>query len=590
MRFTKTYFSKNLSWGLIIGLIVIIGTTLFLANRVYRIAFQETKASQGAQQLEMARAASLGIQYFLKHLSKDLHLFASFPYVQYLEMDILNSKIDDFYQHTNLQAVKRIFVVDRYNNLVCYRGGPLPPWLMLLLQKRISAAKTDYQQKGTWYSRIQPFQRGNTSSVLYLAMLVPIVQNFKDKSHPNPSNEFVGMVGYLVDFDWLMQQFIKSIHVGQTGFAWVMDQYGRLLYHPRHPEMILRSIYSEEPECRRCHTSFNKQAALIHNQFIYEEYQVGKEPAKIMAQAPMTVSNKKWIIVVSIDLAEVTAIMRKNFQLFFWLVGLALTSIILGGILLMFFNIRRVHAEAHAQRSEEKRVLQEQIYQASKLASIGELVDSVAHEINTPVGIISAQVDAMLLDAKNQPTVDILNIIKDQTCRIANYTKSLLRFSRRMKFQPKSTDLIDMTEECLRLVEPRLRANRINVKKKWPKNLPPVMMDRNQMQQVLLNLLNNSVDALNDEGEISVTIETINGENGNAGVKIIVADNGHGINPESMSKIFDPFFTTKPSDKGTGLGLAISQAIVKRHGGWIKAESEEGKGAIFIMFIPFHKT
>ncbi|MFQ6113002.1 MAG: ATP-binding protein [bacterium] len=590
MSFSRSYFSRRFAGILVFGLIVIIATTLFLANRVYRIAFHETKASQGVQQLEMARAASLGIQYFLEHVSIDLHLFASFPSVQYFDADILNPRIDDFYQHSDQQVVKGIFVVDKYNNLVCDRGVPLPQWLTPLLQERIAATETDNQEKKTWYSRVQQYDPGNSDGGLCLTMLVPIVQNLKDSTHPNPSNQFVGMVGYLVDFDWLMQKFIMPIHVGETGFAWVMDQYGRLLFHPLHPEMILRSIFSKEPECRQCHTSFDKQAALIHDRFIYEEYQVGNEPAKIMAQAPVNISNEKWIIVVSIDLAEVTAIMRKNFQLFFWLVGLALTSIILGGILLMVFNIRRARAEAHAQHSEEKRVLQEQISQASKLASIGELVDSVAHEINTPVGIISAHVDAMLLDAKNRPNADILDIVKDQTRRIANYTRSLLRFSRAMKFQPKPTDLVDMTEECLRLIGHRFRANKIEVRQKWPKNLPSVMVDRNQMQQLLINLLNNAVDALNGQGEICIAAETTNGENGDAGVKISVSDNGPGINPENMSKIFDPFFTTKPPEKGTGLGLTISQAIAKRHGGWIRAGGEEGKGACFTVFIPFQDT
>ncbi|MFQ5771563.1 MAG: sensor histidine kinase, partial [bacterium] len=234
----------------------------------------------------------------------------------------------------------------------------------------------------------------------------------------------------------------------------------------------------------------------------------------------------------------------------------------------------------------EKRLRQGQIHQASKLASIGELVDSVAHEINTPIGIISAQVDAMLLQAKKHANADILNIIKDQTRRIANYTRSLLRFSRRMKFHPEPTDLIDMTEECLKLLGHRLRANKIAIKKIWPEHLHPVKIDRNQMQQVLLNLLNNAIDELNDNGEICIRIETNKCENGTSGTNIVVSDNGSGIKADNLSKIFDPFFSTKPPDKGTGLGLAISQAIVKCHGGWIRAECEEGEGACFTVFIP----
>ncbi len=304
----------------------------------------------------------------------------------------------------------------------------------------------------------------------------------------------------------------------------------------------------------------------------------------------MILAHDRWIVAVSIDLAEVTGIMRKNFQTYFWLVGLALTSIVLGGVLLLWFNIRRVRAETNAVHSEQRRVLQGQVHQASKLASIGELVDSVAHEINTPVGIISAQVDAMLLAAKDTANSDVLRIIKDQTRRIAGYTRSLLRFSRRMKFQPKHENLVDITEECLKLLGYRLRADRIRVQKNWPQNLPDVKVDRNQMQQVLMNLLNNAVDAVGEEGEIRISIQATNGETEQSGVKMLVSDTGPGIHPRDLSKIFDPFFTTKPADKGTGLGLAISQAIVKRHGGSITAENNQHGGASFIVFIPLNST
>jgi signal transduction histidine kinase len=328
---------------------------------------------------------------------------------------------------------------------------------------------------------------------------------------------------------------------------------------------------------------------MIRKRIGYQVYQVGNEPPKILAQSPMTVSNEEWVVAVSIDLAEVTANIQKNFWLFFWQVGFVVAGTILGGILLLFVNIKRVQAEAHSRFSEEKRLLQEQIDQAAKLASIGELVDSVAHEVNTPVGIISAQVDAIILQAKKISNNEELQIIKDQTRRIANYTHSLLRFSRSRRYQPEATDLVDMMEECLTLLGHRFRASGTGIKKIWAKNLPPVRVDRNQMQQVLLNLLNNAVDALNGHGEIYLEMRAEKSEKKISGVEILVSDNGPGIKQENLPRIFDPFFSTKPPNKGTGLGLAISQAIVKRHGGWIHADSVEGNGACFTVFIPYHK-
>jgi signal transduction histidine kinase/type II secretory pathway pseudopilin PulG len=586
MFVSKYLLSKNLTWVLVVSITIIIVTTLFIAIEVYQFAARETKTTQSKQQLEMARTASQGIRYFLQHLSVDLDLLTSYLRIQNIKSKRWKSSLDYFHQHAIQEAVRITFVVGKDNNLIYSKGDSLPLWVTPLLQKRIEASLTDLERDGVWFSQVLRYDPGDSSSGLCFVILEPLVRYIEERRGYAGSNEFVGIAGLLVSFDWLMQKFILPIQIGETGFAWVMDQYGRLLFHPRHPEMVLRSIYRQESACRGCHNSFDMQADMIQDRFQYQEYQVGHESAKIMAQSPMTVFNEKWIIIVTIELAEVTAIIRNNFRLFFLLVSLALTSIILGGILLLFVNIRRVQAEAHARHSEEKRLLQEQIHQSTKLASIGELVDSVAHEVNTPVGIISAQVDALMLHKKNLPYADTLKIIQGQTHRIANYTKSLLRFSRRRPFQPESTDLVDMTEECLTLLGHRVRANKIKVKKVWPKNLPPVMVDRNQMQQVLLNLLNNALDALNGQGEIGIMINKTDSENGVPGIEIIVSDNGPGIKPEDLSRIFDPFFSTKPPGKGTGLGLVIAQAIVKRHGGCIRAESKEGNGACFTVFIP----
>ncbi|MFQ5639486.1 MAG: ATP-binding protein [bacterium] len=564
-------------------------TTLFIATKVYRDASEETRTFQGLRQLETARSTSVGVQYFLHYIAEDLHLLTSFLDIPYTEANLVNTNMDHIYEHVNRNGAIVTFVADKQGNVIYSRGDPLPPWVAHLLQKRIAVLSNEIRPDDIWLSRVERLQPGDSKSPLCLVMLEPILQDSIDENNTARLPEVVGMAGFLLDFDWLMQRFIMPIRVGKTGFAWVMDQHGRLLFHPRHPEMVLRSIYKTEPSCGNCHDSFQKQQDMIHNRFGYQVYQVGNEPTKILAQAQMTVSNEEWVIAVSIDLAEVTANIRKNFRLFFWQVGFVVAGIILGGILLLFVNVKRVQAEAHSRYSEEKRLLQEQIDQAAKLASIGELVDSVAHEVNTPVGIISAQVDAIILQAKEMSNGEGLQVIKEQTRRIANYTHSLLRFSRRRQFQLEATNLSAMTEESLTLLGHRIRSSGLEIEKIWPKNLPAVMADRNQLQQVLLNLFNNAFDALDGQGKICVEIRTEKSEKEISGVKILVSDNGPGIKHENLPRIFDPFFSTKPPDEGTGLGLAISQAIVKRHGGWIHADSVEGKGACFTVFIPYHK-
>lgn len=569
---------------------IIIMTTLLIATKIYRDASEGARTFQGLRQLEMARSASLGLRYSLNQLAESLHLLTSFLATPYSEARLVNTNIDHIFEHVSREGAIMAFVTDKQGDVIYSRGGQLPPWVAPLLQQRKGASLPAIQPDDVWLSQVVRLQPGDSSSALCLLMVKHILQNSKDENHTTRSTKIVARAGFVVDFDWLMQRFIMPIRVGETGFAWVMDQHGRLLFHPRHPEMVLRSIYQSDPACGKCHDSFQKQENMIHNRFGHQVYQVGNEPTKILAQSQLTVSNEEWVVAVSIDLAEVTANMQKNFRLFFWQVGFVVAGTILGGILLLFVNVKRVQAEAHSRYSEEKRRLQEQIAQAAKLASIGELVDSVAHEVNTPVGIISAQVDAIILQAEKMSNGEGLQVIKDQTRRIANYTHSLLRFSRSGQYQPEATDLIDMIEECLTLLGHRFRASGTGIKKIWAKNLPPVLVDRNQMQQVLLNLLNNAFDALNGHGEICLEVRVEKSEKEISGVEILVSDNGQGIKQENLPRIFNPFFTTKPPDKGTGLGLAISQAIVKRHGGWLHADSVEGNGACFTIFIPYHKS
>ncbi|NIR51007.1 hypothetical protein GWO43_20570, partial [candidate division KSB1 bacterium] len=171
--------------------------------------------------LEMARSAALGIEYFLQHLSADLKMFASFPHVQYFEQKILKTNIDYFYEYTNQNAVESLFLVNRQNELVYATGDVVTQEIRQFSLEPIQSYDTDNGRQMVWVSRVQGRVRDKSDDGLYLILSVPIVQDYRDARHRNPSNRFVGLVGYVIDFNWLMQEFIKPIQVGKTGFAWV---------------------------------------------------------------------------------------------------------------------------------------------------------------------------------------------------------------------------------------------------------------------------------------------------------------------------------------------------------------------------------
>jgi signal transduction histidine kinase len=396
-----------------------------------------------------------------------------------------------------------------------------------------------------------------------------------------------------VSFDSLVHKYIIPLKLGEKDFAWIMDGEGRLIYHPTHKDMLLRNIDETTSDCMRCHSSFSVQEKMIKGNSSFGEYTIGNEPPKIMAYVPIILNGDKWILAISTFLPEVTANLRDKFALFFGLGILILFVIISLGALLYFQTVKKVRAEESNRHMEQRQNFLDQLSQAAQLASIGELVDSVAHEINTPLGIISSHIDALRLQ-KDYPEKfsEDLEVIKNQTKRINNYTKSLLNYSHRLPFNPKPEKLTALIDECLFLLNPLFHSKRIRITKNYEHDMPAVEIDKGQIEQVFVNLFNNAVDAIGNNGEIRIDVNT---EEKNISVvnmgeikyaAITITDTGSGIQPGDINNIFETFFTTKVEGKGTGLGLPISKAIILRHKGKIEVYSEPGKFTTFRIFLP----
>jgi signal transduction histidine kinase len=335
------------------------------------------------------------------------------------------------------------------------------------------------------------------------------------------------------------------------------------------------------------------QEKMIKGNTSFDEYTIGNEPPKVMAYVPIILNGDKWILAISTFLPEVTANLRDKFSLFFGLGVLILFVIISLGALLYFQTVRKVRAEESNRHMEQRQNFLDQLGQAAKLALIGELVDSVAHEINTPLGIISSHIDALKLQ-KDYPVKfnEDLEVIKNQTKRINNYTKSLLNYSHRIPFNPKPENLTALIDECLFLLNPLFHSKRIRITKNYEHDMPAVEIDKGQIEQVFINLFNNAADAIDNNGEIRIDVHT---EEKNISVvnmgeikfaAITITDTGIGIHPADINNIFETFFTTKVEGKGTGLGLPISKAIILRHKGKIEVYSESGKFTTFRIFLP----
>ncbi len=236
------------------------------------------------------------------------------------------------------------------------------------------------------------------------------------------------------------------------------------------------------------------------------------------------------------------------------------------------------------QESQSKVMeIQRQIYQAEKLASIGRLASGVAHEINNPLNGIKSCLYAINRDPDDhRQTAEYLKLIDEGLQHIETIVTKLLRFARRPAKSREAVNLNEALKKVLQLLEFRFSQKQIRLNLKPDNNLPPVQADSQLMQEVFMNLLLNSYDAVSEKGQISV----MSGIEENGRVFVSIADNGPGIDPEDQKKIFDPFFTTKEPGEGTGLGLSVSLSIVQAHGGTIEVQSQPGRGCEFKVILP----
>jgi len=233
---------------------------------------------------------------------------------------------------------------------------------------------------------------------------------------------------------------------------------------------------------------------------------------------------------------------------------------------------------------EQLRRIEQQMVQADKLASIGELSAGIAHEINNPLGIILGYTQLMRRNEppSNQRHEDLRTIEKHvRSCKAI--VEDLLNFARSSAPSRAAVKLHTLIDDVLQFIGQHARLDQMHIIKDYDPRVPALHLDEKKIRQVVVNLVMNAVHALGKSGEIRIATR-LDGPADRVLLKI--SDNGCGIEKKNLARIFDPFFTTKPTGQGTGLGLSVSYGIVKSHGGDIQVDSVPGKGATFTVVLP----
>lgn len=246
------------------------------------------------------------------------------------------------------------------------------------------------------------------------------------------------------------------------------------------------------------------------------------------------------------------------------------------------------------ERTQQLKAAHQKLLHSDRLASLGQLSASVAHEINNPIsGVLNLSMlcqrilkDDSLPSERVPELKNYLGQISKETTRVGRIVSDLLAFSRRSKPLRSMIDLNRIVKSTVSLVEHKLRLCEATIVFHLQPDLPHIHCDASQIQQVVLNLVLNAAEAIQPSGGGKVVVTTrLNAHRD--GVELVVEDNGEGIPRENISKIFDPFFTSKPEGKGVGLGLAVLYGIVKAHDGDVEVKSRPGNGSTFTVTLPF---
>nr|WP_321465840.1 ATP-binding protein [uncultured Desulfobulbus sp.] len=300
-------------------------------------------------------------------------------------------------------------------------------------------------------------------------------------------------------------------------------------------------------------------------------------------------NNGTWMLMLKVRIPDMLGPYYQHLNRTLIIIVITATLFFIIAVFLSRFIVAHV-----AKADREAAAMDQQMAHIEKMANIGRLAAGVAHEINNPLQMILAQAGWIeeLLTEEDPATLknleeyqQTIKKIKHHVQRAATITHRLLGFARKISAEQEQVQINDIVHETLSFLEKEAKHNNIKIDLQLDPQLPPTMTEGHRLQQILLNLIDNALDAVGHDGTVEIITSCTPQQ-----ISVQVADNGPGIPPEVMKKIWDPFFTTKEQGKGTGLGLSISQNIIRTLGGTIEAENRQGGGTVFTVTLPIRSV
>ncbi|GAQ93867.1 two-component system, NtrC family, sensor kinase [Thermodesulfovibrio aggregans] len=428
-----------------------------------------------------------------------------------------------------------------------------------------------YQLKGKDYSQTEWFKEMTLKSdyvtdVFLGYRKIPHFSIIIKKEMPSGGDFWLLRVSINMD---ILQKLISNLEIGSQDDVFLINKQLILQTNSKYfgnalePLKLNIIIERESDRIKIYDVELNKKQAYI-------AYTSIRETPWILLT---TICSKPYAKIPTFFTKEVTMISLLSIAIIFFVITTSINNL-----------VNRVRKADH-----EREIAIANAEHADKLASIGRLAAGVAHEINNPLAIINEKAGLMkdLLEygdpsQNKEKFLQLVSSIQDSVTRCKTITHRLLSFSKRIDKAREEFNINEAIQEVVGFIEKEIHNKGINIVYEFQEDLPKITTDKGQLQQVLLNIINNAVDAV----DIGGTIEIMTRLSDKNHIKISIKDNGHGIPKDKLKHIFEPFYTTKK--KGTGLGLYISYGIIKKLGGDITVQSEEGKGTIFTIEIPVY--
>ncbi len=543
---------RNLWWDIILASLSFSVFPLFILGGVIYHQFSVSYTAKIMDDMKtLAENRASSIDLFLEERISQLTGLAHTHSLDQLQDEDYLHKVFNIIQ-TRSKSFMDVGIIDEDGNHLAYVG----PYYTIL-------KKVNYKDE-TWFHEVMA--TGVYVSDVFLGFrkvphfILAVLVREKNRSW---------ILRATIDAD-IIENIVRAAWIGKRGDAFMINRGNILQTTPRFGGGVM-----EAPDA----PNFSAVTGTMVEEIEFK--------GENLLYATSIVKPKKWVLVIREDATEqLTPLLRARFLA---------VMIALGGVLLIILGAvitTRSMMKELMQMERKKAASDEVAMQSSKMAALGKMAAGIAHEINNPLAVIGEKAGWMkdLLGMEDvatsenfQELSDAVNKIEYHVVRAKTVTHRLLGFARRMEPMEERLNINEILDESIDFLENDARYRSIDIQTNYAPDLPLTTTDQAQLQQVFLNIVNNAIDAIGKDGEITINTRAIRKNNE---ICVEISDNGPGIPKDVLQKIFDPFFTTKEVGKGTGLGLSISYSIIEKLGGRIMVASEEGHGTTFTIYLP----